>query len=59
MVSVNNLAALLFARGKLSEAESLYREALEKSRAKMGEMHPEDFDQHQQFWQLFFMPAVG
>ena len=36
----NNLARLLYDQGKLSEAEPLYREALEGRRRTLGDTHP-------------------
>ncbi len=40
LTSLNNLATLLQAQGKLAEAEPLLEEALRASRATIGEEHP-------------------
>ena len=41
LTSINNLASLLHALDKLAEAESFYRESLEKFRRVLGEEHPD------------------
>jgi len=38
--SINNLAMLLQAQGKLSEAELFYREAINGARKTLGDAHP-------------------
>lgn len=43
LIAVNNLASLLQSEGKLSEAESIFRESLMKLRMPLGDMHPESF----------------
>ena len=37
---MNNLAALLYAQGKLVESEALFMETLEGKRAALGPQHP-------------------
>jgi hypothetical protein len=37
---MNNLAALLYAQGKLGESEALFMETLEGMRAALGPQHP-------------------
>ena len=41
LASLNNLAGLYESQGRYSEAEPLYRLALEKRRAVLGEKHPD------------------
>ena len=41
LASINNMAVLLKAQGKLAEAEPLFREALSSSRRVRGDDHPE------------------
>ena len=41
IISMNNLGSLLQNQGKLDEAEPLYREDLEASRATLGDRHPD------------------
>ncbi|NCS80046.1 MAG: tetratricopeptide repeat protein [Microcystis aeruginosa K13-07] len=40
MVSLNNLALLYHSQGRYSEAEPLYREAINIFRERLGENHP-------------------
>jgi hypothetical protein len=40
LISLNNLALLYRAQGRYSEAEPLYREALQASREVLGPRHP-------------------
>ena len=40
-MSKNSLAALLKRRGRLAEAESLFRESLDICKAELGEQHVE------------------
>ena len=41
LISINNLGAVLYAKGDLAAAESLYREALEVQRETLGGRHPD------------------
>ena len=41
LLSVNNLAALYHAQGRYSEAEPLYKRALEASERVLGREHPD------------------
>ena len=40
LTSMNNLAPLLLGRGKLSEAEPLFMEAMRMQRSTLGDDHP-------------------
>ena len=40
LISMNNLAQLLQAQGKLAESEALFKETLEVKRAALGPQHP-------------------